>query len=152
MTPPPLSRPTRVLASLSALLVVACVTRVTATPAFDEMAGMAPMLSVERFLQAVNARDLEAMRRLFGTYEGPITGDQQELELRMSVIAEILRHEDYRIVGERREPGREHPTTRVMVTITQGGRQIPDVPFLVVRTTSGGWLIEQVDLERITRG
>ena len=132
--------------------MVACVTRVTATPAFDEMAGMAPILSVERFLQAANARDLEAMRRLFGTYEGPITGDQQELELRMSVIAEILRHEDYRIVGEQREPGREHPTTRVMVTITKDGSQIPDVPFLVVQTTSGGWLIEQVDLERITRG
>lgn len=132
--------------------MVACVTRVTATPAFDEMAGMAQILSVERFLQAANARDLEAMRRLFGTYEGPITGDQQELELRMSVIAEILRHEDYRIVGEQRETGREHPTTRVMVTITKDGRQIPDVPFLVVQTTSGGWLIEQVDLERITRG
>ena len=132
--------------------MVACVTRVTATPAFDEMAGMAPILSVERFLQAANARDLEAMRRLFGTHEGPITGDQQELELRMSVIAEILRHEDYRIVGEQREPGREHPTTRVMVTITKDGSQIPDVPFLVVQTTSGGWLIEQVDLERITRG
>ena len=132
--------------------MVACVTRVTATPAFDEMAGMAPILSVERFLQAANARDLEAMRRLFGTYEGPITGDQQELELRMSVIAEILRHEDCRIVGEQREPGREHPTTRVMVTITKDGSQIPDVPFLMVQTTSGGWLIEQVDLERITRG
>ena len=113
---------------------------------------MAPLLSVERFLQAANARDLEAMTGLFGTHEGPIQGEWRELELRMATIAEVLRHEDYAIEGERRELGRRYPTTRVMVTLTKGGRQIRGVPFLVVRTESGGWLVEQVDLEHVMRG
>ena len=64
---------------------------------------------------------------------------------------EVLRHEDYRIVGDQREPGREHPTTRVTVSLTKGGRTIPEVPFYVVQTERGGWLVEQVELERITR-
>jgi hypothetical protein len=116
------------------------------------MAGMLPVLSVERFLQAANARDFEAMRELFGTRAGPIEGERREMELRMAAIAEILRHDDYRITGDRREPGREFPTTRVTVTITKGGRQITDIPFLVVQTERGGWLVEEMDLEMITRG
>lgn len=143
----PRRRPRRI-APAALLLLAACVTRTAPTP---EMAGMLPALSVERFLQAANARDFEAMRQLFGTHEGPIGGDRREVELRMSAIAEVLRHDDYRIVADQREPGREHPTTRVTVSITRGGREIPDVPFFVVQTDRGGWLVEQVDLERMTR-
>jgi hypothetical protein len=135
------------------LLSVACTTvRVPSTPASREIAGVGAMLSVERFLQAANEKDFEAMQELFGSYEGPIEGDRQELELRMAAIAEILGHEDYVIVSEEREPGREHPTTRVLVTLTKGGRPIEGVPFLVVRTEAGGWLVEQVDLAYIMKG
>jgi hypothetical protein len=137
-------------ALLLALVLGGCTTRTLGTPT-GEMAGLMPVLSVERFLQAANARDFEAMRQLFGTHDGPIDGGRIEIELRMSAIAEVLRHEDYRIMGDQREPGRVHPTTRVTVTLTKGGRQIPDVPFLVVQTERGGWLVEQVDLERITK-
>jgi hypothetical protein len=137
--------------ALCALALSACVTR-TAQPPSREMAGMLPVLSVERFLQAANARDFEAMRDLFGTHRGPIEGERREMELRMAAIAEILRHDDYEITGDQREPGREFPTTRVLVTITKGGRQFADVPFFVVQTDAGGWLVEQVDLEKITRG
>jgi hypothetical protein len=135
------------------LLSVACTTtRVPSTAASREIDGVGAMLSVERFLQAANARDFEAMQGLFGSYDGPIKGDRRELELRMAAIAEILRHDDYRIMGEEREPGREHPTTRVTVTLTKGGRPIEGVPFLVVRTEAGGWLVQQVDLAYIMRG
>jgi hypothetical protein len=136
------------------LLTVACTTvRVPpSTAASREIAGVGAMLSVERFLQAANAKDFEAMQTLFGSYEGPIKGDRRELELRMAAIAEILTHEDYVVVSEEREPGREHPTTRVLVTLTKGGRPIEGVPFLVVRTEAGGWLVEQVDLAYIMKG
>jgi hypothetical protein len=145
-----LARSARAIAVLGSLALSACVTRPVQAPS-AEMAGMLPVLSVERFLQAANARDLEAMRQLFGTRNGPIVGERREIELRMSAIAEVLRHEDYKIVEDRREPGREFPTTRVTVTITKGGRQIPEVPFFVIQTERGGWLVEQVDLEKITR-
>ena len=135
-----------------AVALSGCVTQTAAPPrASSEMAGMLPVLSVERFLQAANARDFEAMRELFGTHQGPIEGERREMELRMAAMAEVLRHDDYKITGDRREPGREFPTTRVTVTITKAGRQIADVPFLVVQTDRGGWLVEQVDLEKITR-
>jgi hypothetical protein len=126
-----------------------CVTRPVPSP---EVAGMMPVLSVERFLQAANAKDLGAMRQLFGTHDGPIDGDRKELELRMAAIAEVLHHEDYKIQSDSREPGRQFPTTRVTVSLTKNGKQIADIPFLVVQTSKGGWLVEQVDLERVMRG
>jgi hypothetical protein len=138
----------RCVLALCLVLSSGCVTRRLQSP---EMAGMLPVLSVERFLQAANAKDLEAMRQLFGTHAGPVEGERQELELRMAAIAEILKHEDYKIVGDEREPGREFPTTRVRVSLTKDGRSIPEVPFLVVQTDKGGWLVEQVDLEKVTR-
>lgn len=139
----------RALIVLVLALTSACASRVLVN---DEMSGVAPQLSVERFLQAANARDYDSMRRLFGTHDGPIQGNRQDLEIRMQAIAEILTHEDYRIQGQAREAGREFPTTRVTVTLTKGGREIKDVPFLVVSTKDGAWLVEQVDLALVTRG
>ena len=138
-----------------------------------EMAAVAPMLSVERFLQASNERDLHAMAGLFGTEGGPIieTGGPigcafkkigswiglghrcvklQEVELRMDAIAQILRHEDYTIVSEAAVAGRRNPTTRIGVNLRIRGRDISDVPFLVVRTGEGRWLIEEIDLGKVT--
>lgn len=138
-----------------------------------EVAAVAPMLSVERFLQASNERDLHAMGSLFGTADGPIieTGGAfgcafkkigswigigercrtlQEVELRMNAIAEILRHEDYSIVSEASVPGRVDPTHRVGVNLLIEGRDIRDVPFLVVKTHEGRWLVQEIDLEKVT--
>jgi hypothetical protein len=75
-------------------------------------AGVGSQLSVERFLQASNERDLGTMARIFGTYDGPVadTGGtfgcffkkigswfggescvrRQDVEIRMAVIADIM--------------------------------------------------------------
>lgn len=139
----------------------------------DQMAAVAPMLSVERFLQAANTEDLDAMARLFGTASGPIadTGSTlgcafkkmgswigigracttaQQVELRMSAISQILRHEDYQIVSEDRVAGRDQPTRRIGVDLDFGNGTVNDVPFIVVRSSEDRWLVEQIDLERIT--
>lgn len=162
---------------LSGLLLVAfalasgCTTQ-TMDPG-SGTAGVAPVLSVERFLQASNSQDYEAMARLFGTVEGPVieTGSTfgcafkkmgswiglsdscvtwPEVESRMAAIATILRHDDYRIVSEGQTPGRRDPTYRVGVTLTQGPRQVQDVPFLVVRSGEGRWLVQEIALDRVT--
>ncbi len=153
------------------LLLGGCTTTQYVTS--GEMAGIAPALSVERFLRATNARDLHGMARIFGTEKGPIieTGGPvkcgfkklgswigigqrcytyQEVELRMDAIAQILRHQDYTLVSESRVPGRVNPTTRIGVNLTIRGRTIRDVPFLVVRGKDGRWLIEEIGLERVT--
>ncbi len=143
----------RALPLLFLLVAVAgCTTTrvVERTRPSEELAGVAPVLSVERFLQAVNARDFDAMARLFGTHEGPFQGPASEVELQMSILAEILGHQDYRIDSERMQPGREHPTRRVGVDLTINGRVIPDVTFLVVQTESGRWLVEEIDVEKVT--
>lgn len=138
---------------LAALLAgAACTTRTVERSGTPELAGVAPVLSVERFLQAVNANDYQAMARLFGTAEGPYRGEATEVELRMATLAEILRHQDYRIGSERMQPGREDPTRRVGVDLTIRGRVIPDVAFLVVQTARGTWMVNEIDVEKVTSG
>lgn len=139
----------------------------------SQMAAVAPVLSVERFLQAANSRDFQAMARLFGTADGPVsdTGstfgcfwkklgswigigdacvDMVDVELRMNAIAQIIRHEDYQILSDREVPGRRDPTIRVGVTLVQGNTQVRDVPFNVVRTGEGRWLVQEIGLDKIT--
>jgi hypothetical protein len=137
------------------------------------IAAVAPQLSVERFLQAVNGRDLVSMSRIFGTSGGPIgdTGSSfgcfwkkigsafggnscvkwTEVELRMDAIAQILRHQDYQLTSESLVAGRERETRRIGVNLDlPDGRRANDVGFTVVVSGSGQWLIEQIQLERVT--
>jgi hypothetical protein len=109
-------------------------------------------LTVERFLQAANARDLETMSRLFGTHDGPIadSGSREEIELRMDVIAEILQHDDYEIISERRVPGAEFPSNRISVDLSLlGGTTVRDVGFTVVESDDR-WLINVIEVVKIT--
>lgn len=135
-------------------------------------AAVAPQLTVERFLQAANDRDLDSMGRIFGTREGPIgdTGstfgcfwkkigswfggsgciDRSEVEVRLDAIARVLQHENYAIAGEEMVAGRRAPTRRVFVDMTvDGGEVVEDVPFEVVQGAEQRWYVERVDLERI---
>ena len=148
----PESDPVKCLPILFVLLVSvgACTTQAIVSQA---QLPLAPALTVERFLQAANTRDLETMSRLFGTDDGPI-GDNRgrvEIELRMDLIAEILQHDDYEIVSEIRVPGAELPSNRIGVDITlPGGQMIRDVGFTVVLESQSRWLINVIELVKIT--
>ena len=156
---------------LVAVTTSGCTTRVVQGSA--NAVAVAPMLSVERFLQASNARDYDSMARLFGSADGPVAdtggsfgcafkrmgswvglGDRcmnhQEVELWMATLSDVLRHQDYKISSERLEPGRRHTTNRVGVDLTRERGVVRDVPFLVVRTGAGSWLVEEIALEKIT--
>ena len=160
------------LMAAACLMLAACVTR-TVGP--DPMAGVGSSLTVERFLQAANAQDLGGMARMFGTADGPVSDTwstfgcafkkigswfgmsdacrtYQEVELWMHAISQILRHEDYRIVSESEVPGRVDRTTRIGVDIVRAeGQDVTDVGFLVVREGGDGpWLIQEIELEKIT--
>jgi hypothetical protein len=156
-------RPRLVLVFAALALASACSTQRVGGSGPSQMAGVAPMLSVERFLQASNASDYESMARLFGNFEGPMadTGggscglfggrcaSEREVEQRMAAIAEILRHDDYRIVSERQVAGHEHDANRIGVDITKGEDVVRDVAFVVVRSKEGAWLVESIDLEKV---
>jgi len=163
----------RAIRLLSALAVtsvsVAACTTTYVLP--SEAAPVAAQLSVERFLQAANQRDVQAMGNLFGTEKGPVmdTGSplgcafkkigslfggrscvkKTDVEIRMDAIASILAHQDYRIVREDRVPGRQAPTTRVLVDLTVQGAPVRGVPFVVVQSDEGRWLVQEVDLARV---
>jgi len=113
-------------------------------------------LTVERFLQAANTRDLETMSRLFGTDDGPIgdRGRRQEVELRMDLIAEILQHADYQITSERRVPGADSPSIRVgvdmLIVTPRGEMMVRDVGFTVVLESPNRWLVNVIELAKIT--
>ena len=131
----------------------ACTTR----PVVDQsQPQVAPALTVERFLQAANTRDLETMSRLFGTGDGPIgdTENRQQVELRMDLIAEILQHADYEITSERRVPGTAAPSIRIAVDILivtpRGTTMVQDVGFTVVLESPNRWLVNMIDLTKIT--
>lgn len=131
-----------------------------------------PARAVEMFLEAASRRDHAAMARLFGTVDGPI-GDrggtlgcafrkagswirlgercleEGEVELRMDVIAAILRHDAYRVRFEEAVAGRGRAAMRVGVDLEQAGRGPVEVPFVVVRMNDGRWLVEEVELHRV---
>jgi len=158
---------------LGVALVVAlagCTTVVRQGPG----AGLVAQLTLERFLQASNQRDLEGMARLFGTDQGAAwdTGStlgcafkkigswfggnacvkKRDVEVRMDAISRILRHQDYRIVREETVAGRLGGATRIFVDLTVEGRTVSEVPFTMVRNGDGQWLVEQIDLERVMTG
>jgi hypothetical protein len=159
------------LAVLIVIVSAACTQQVVQA---GSVADVAPQLSVERFLQAANARDLHGMGRIFGTADGAMmdTGStvgcmfkkigswfggascrsREDVEIQMDAIASILKHEDYRIVREEMVAGQEHSTTRVLVTLTIGGKSVTDVPFDVVQASNGRWMVQNVNLQRVMNG
>ena len=128
---------------------------------------------VAGFLDAANSRDHAAMAMLFGTERGPVgepgsafgcglrragswvgLGEPcvsaQEIELRMDVIARILAHRSHRVGPPERVAGRGRPAARVEVEMAIRDGETVRVPFVLIQAERHGWLVEQVDLGRLT--
>ena len=143
-----------------------------AIPPLESGTPLQPTRAVEMFLDAASQRDHASMAGLFGTADGPLgdrggtlgcafrkmgswigLGEQcladWEVELRMDVIASILKHESYRVQGGEAVAGRGRPAIRVGVEMDLGGRGVVEVPFVVIRSGNGRWLVEEVDLRRL---
>jgi hypothetical protein len=125
-----------------------CVSR-TVTPARTST-GPEPGVVVEQFLRAVNANDLEAMGRLFGTRNGSVTriDPRANVEQRMFALASVLRHESFAVEQNRAVPGRSQEAVQIVVRMHIGERHLP-VPFTLVQSRDG-WVVEQIGIEVIT--
>ena len=151
------------------LLAAGCASLSTLPPAGEDPG---PRRAAERFLDAANREDLEELAHAFGTHRGPVAGTsggfgcgvrriaswlaaadpcptRQEIELRMHAIAAVLRHDGYQVTSEAVVPGRDRPVTRVSIELRRGDRIHRDVGLLVILSSSG-WLVESVELDRIT--
>lgn len=137
---------------LATLLLSGCVTR-QVTPTGDQAiatgnpAQVAPALVLERFLRAANSNDLKVMASLFGTDKGPITEteDASIVERRMFALASMLRHKDYSLSGQQIVPGQLGKAIALQVSVTLPDDRKVVVPFTMVRTDHGGWLVEKFD-------
>lgn len=133
-----------------------------------------PVASVERFMDAAAAGDLETMGRIFGTADGAhldraersfrcgfrrvgaffrLAGrcpSPQEVELRMDALARVLEHQAYEVTGQDRVAGRQDPTIEVFVSVDQAAQRVENVPFVAVQGSDGVWYVSQIDVERIT--
>jgi hypothetical protein len=160
------------LVSVGLLLVAGCTTKRVSTS--NAAAAVGPQLSVERFLQAANTRDLVGMSRIFGTESGPIgdTGNAfgcfwkklgsifggdscrswSDVELTLDAIAEILTQDDYQIVSEQRVPGRTSEATRIGVDMTLPGAQKADDIGFVVVMSKDRWFIQCIELDKVMSG
>lgn len=134
------------------LAVAACAGAAQPAPHSAAAPAMAPALTVERFLRAANQNDLDTMGSLFGTRDGPVTRvwSTKEVDDRMFLLASLLRHDDYTIVGEQVVPGRRAEATQFIVRLDLRDGTSPSVPFTLVRSKQEQWMVEIIGLERIT--
>jgi hypothetical protein len=137
-------------------MLASCVSRVegpgqvapAASPT-DPMVAGAPV--VEQFLRAANANDIDTMSRLFGTKQGPVARlwTKQQVEDQLYLLANVLKHENYGILRSEVVPGRRDEATSLIVQMTVRGRQV-EVPYTLVWSDDRTWLIENIDLTKVT--
>lgn len=146
---------TLTLASALVMGVAASTGSVHAQPGAAQAAvrpAASPAEVVEQFMRLATAKNYGQMGYVFGTRDGAIIHHepQPSVERRMFAIASILQNDRFVIRSQNAIPGRpEADAVQLTVQVTQGG-QSRDVPFVAVRSRTG-WLVEQIDLERLTR-
>jgi len=104
--------------------------------------------SITRFLTAVKANDIKRMGELWGTEHGPAAGsmNSDKMQRRLMVIQKFLDHNGYRVVeGPLLVSGHDELRTFRVELQRSSCNQV--VPIDVVRTRSGGWLVNDVHLE-----
>lgn len=106
-----------------------------------------PDQSVEQFLAAVNAADLERMAMIWGNERGPegVTHSlpQEERMQRLTIMQRMLRSDNHMITAT----DATDPSRRVLtVAMTQGTRRFA-VPFTLVQSRAGGWVIREIGLD-----
>ena len=133
----------RHLAMLAAASIVACGghrANVTPSPA-------TPDQTIDQFLTAVNTQDLDAMALVWGTPRGPEglvhRFSESDRMQRLTIMQRLLRSDSHMITAtDATDPARRVVT----VAMTQGTRRYA-VPFTLVPSRAGGWLIQEIGLD-----
>lgn len=153
-----MSRPIRILAVLAACVapaVAGCASSGGTGELVDEPSSYGSPtaeMAVERFLDAANAGDYQAMGHQFGTREGPAEERLgiSEVEQRMMFLSGLLRHDQYSLrEADLARIGPHRSRFIVDLAGTRSGRV--SLPFVAVTTANGRWFVEQVDVKPLTR-
>lgn len=138
----------RVLGALAAVAVVAgCTTSVQQRPAtVSPVSAAAPTAVTVAFMQAVADSNLPQMGELWGTAKGSAssTNTPSNWVQRVGVIQAYLRGGTSRVLGEN-IAGAKEGRREIMVEITRG-TCVKTVPFTLVLTKQGAWVVNAIDL------
>jgi hypothetical protein len=116
--------------------------------------GVAPVTPVggpsavaAAFMQAVADSNLTQMGSLWGTNRGPAasTNVPSNWAQRVVVMHAYLKGGTARVLGEADPSLSREDRRQVLVELTRRGC-VKRVPFTMVRTRDGGWLVNEVDL------
>ncbi len=131
----------RSLAILCLVAVVACARQ---TPGVTPAAT--PEATVEQFLAAVNANDLDRMAQLFGDERGRTAwGSLAARQERLAIMQHMLRSDSSRIVGAEADTSGVRTRRVLHVELIDANRRAT-VPFIVARQNAGGWLVYAIGL------
>ncbi|HET6837795.1 MAG TPA: hypothetical protein VFH24_07105 [Gemmatimonadales bacterium] len=100
--------------------------------------------AVRGFMQAVADSNVDKMASLWGTANGPASQTRQppDYERRVAIMQAYLRNDSYRVTSDVEET----PTRRTLQVQLRRKTCTWSVPFVSLKTNSGSWLINQVDL------
>lgn len=105
-----------------------------------------PEATIEQFLTAANAGDLEGMAMVWGDERGPsaVTNviKRDERQRRLTIMQRLL-HSDNHTITATDHSNMARPV--LTVAMSQGTHRFA-VPFTLVRSRGGGWLINEIDL------
>jgi hypothetical protein len=109
--------------------------------------GASAELAVSQFLNAVRARDLQAMSTVFGTSNGPAreTMDRAELEKREVILACYFNNDSYRVLREDSGMGGHR---EVQVELRKG-QLVRQTKFYVIRGPGGRWYVDNMDIAAV---
>jgi hypothetical protein len=100
--------------------------------------------AVQGFMQAVADSNLAKMATLWGTTNGPAakTGQPSDYERRIVIMQAYLQNQSFRITSD--VP--QSPSRRDLQVELKRHTCTWSVPFVVVKTGDGAWLVNQIDL------
>jgi len=141
------------------LLAVACKREVqvssptptpsTGAPAAGTVGGATPSEAVTMMLAAAKAEDLQAVGAVWGDTDG-LTREKwprSEFEMRAFYVVKCLRNDRYQILSE----GGAANGRRVAAVQIVKGAITAQTNFRLVKGKNGRWLVEQADLEPLTK-
>ncbi|MDB4882400.1 MAG: hypothetical protein JWL95_1166 [Gemmatimonadetes bacterium] len=130
------------------LLMAACTTRTTVTPATVGPGSNGPRPALDAFLAAIRAKDLQALGAVWGDKNGAIRDtkriSREEVEQRELLLMCYFSHDSFKVLGDSPAAGGE----RVMsVTLTKGTLSRTTNFYLV--SGNDRWYVRNADVEPV---
>lgn len=109
--------------------------------------------AIDKFMAAVKVDDLDQMSRLWGNekgsmYDHPPGNDREQLRRRLVAMQKMLANKGYRVV-EGPLPSSAGGEKRMFRVELDRGNCKKVVPFDVVKTHEGGWLLYDPHMEQV---